>query len=53
MTNKTLDPELIRRLELVEHPDYEGEPLTKGDYLLLSFAGIIFPFILMIWGWLV
>ena len=52
MINEKLDTELLERLKLVENPDYEGEPLTTLDYILLTSVGIIFPGILMIWGWL-
>lgn len=52
MLDDKLDSELIRRIELVEQPDYEGEPLSRGDYFLLTFVGVIFPFIFMGYGWL-
>ncbi|SDO54447.1 hypothetical protein [Desulforhopalus singaporensis] len=51
MPTEKLDPDLARRLKLVENPDYEGEPLTKKDYTLLVLAGIILPLLLMVWGW--
>ncbi len=53
MTSEKLDPELLERLRLVKDPNYEGEPLTTLDYILLISAGLIIPCILMIWGWLV
>lgn len=46
-----LDPELVKRLKMVEQPDYEGELLTTGDNILLIAAGIVFPLLLMVWGW--
>ncbi len=46
-----LDPELVRRIELVEDPTYEGEPLTGKDYWGLVIVGLIIPFALMLWGW--
>ncbi len=52
MSAQHLDPELKRRLELVAHPEYEGASLTKSDHILLFTAGIIVPFILMLWGWI-
>lgn len=52
MSAHHLDPELKRRLELVARPEYEKATLTKSDHLLLFIAGIIVPFILMIWGWI-
>jgi len=51
MAEEQLDPELVKRIKLVEHSDYEGDPLTKTDYLLLFTVGLIIPAILMIWGW--
>lgn len=53
MSTSQLDPELLERLELVEEPDYEGESLTTGDYVLLVGAGLLLPFILMIIGWVI
>ena len=47
-----LDPELLRRIDLVEDPAYEGEPLTKMDYTALVVVGIIIPFLLMVGGWI-
>lgn len=47
-----MDPELKRRLELVEDPTYEGESLTPTDYTGLVIVGLIIPFGLMIWGWI-
>ena len=52
MAKEKLDPELLERIRLVVDPDYEGEPLSKLDYFLLTTVGMIIPGILMIWGWL-
>lgn len=52
MTQTKLDPELLRRIDLVEDPTYEGEPLTKTDYTALVIVGIVIPFILMVGGWI-
>jgi hypothetical protein len=52
MAKETLDPELERRIGLVEDPAYEGEPLNSKDYIGLIVVGIIIPFVLMLWGWL-
>jgi hypothetical protein len=51
MTQAKMDPELVRRIELVEDPAYEGEPLNSKDYAALVVVGIIIPFLLMVWGW--
>jgi hypothetical protein len=51
MTEEKLDPELARRIKLVEDPAYEGEPLNTMDYVALIAVGIIIPFILMVGGW--
>ena len=51
MADQDLHPDLLRRIELVNESDYEGDPLTKGDHFLLILAGLIIPFILMVWGW--
>ena len=51
MAREKLDPELLRRIELVEDPAYEGEPLNKMDYTALVIVGIVIPFILMVYGW--
>jgi hypothetical protein len=53
MSDEVLDPELEKRLKLVENPAYEGESLTRSDQIWLFVTGIVIPFILMIWGWLV
>ena len=53
MGEGVLDPELERRLKLVENPAYEGEPLTKSDYVWLLVVGIVIPLVLMLWGWLI
>ncbi len=51
MTHEKLDPELARRIDLVENPAYEGEPLNKMDYTGLVVVGIILPLLLMVYGW--
>jgi len=51
MPQDVLDPELQRRLALVENPEYEGDSLTAMDQVLLFVAGIVIPLILMLWGW--
>ena len=47
-----MDPELKRRLELVEDPTYEGEALSTMDYIGLVLAGLVIPLGLMVWGWI-
>jgi len=51
MTHEKLDPELERRIKLVEDPAYEVESLNKTDYTALIVVGVIIPLILMLWGW--
>ena len=51
MTKNVMDPELERRIKLVNDPSYEGAPLTGLDYWGLVIVGLIIPFILMAWGW--
>ncbi len=51
MAQAKLDPELLRRIKLVEDPAYEGQPLNNKDYAALVIVGIIIPFLLMVWGW--
>lgn len=51
MAQEKLDPELTRRIGLVEDPAYEGEPLNSKDYTSLVVVGVIIPFLLMVSGW--
>ena len=51
MEKETLHPELIKRLELVKDPNYEGDPLSRMDRVSLIVVGLVIPIILMIWGW--
>lgn len=51
MEKERLNPELVKRLELVADPAYEGEPLNVLDHVSLIVVGLIIPLILMIWGW--
>ncbi len=51
MAQEKLDPELLRRIELVEDPAYEGESLNKMDYTALVIVGIVIPLLLMVYGW--
>jgi len=51
MAQEKLDPELEKRIKLVEDPAYEGEPLSGKDYTALIVVGVVIPFILMVWGW--
>ena len=48
---ETLHPELVKRLELVKTPTYEGDPLSKMDRVILIVVGLVLPIILMVWGW--
>jgi len=51
MAQESLDSKLVKRIELVEDPAYEGEPLNGKDYTALIIVGLILPFLLMAWGW--
>ncbi len=53
MAKEILDPKLLERIELVDDPAYEGEPLTGKDYMALVVVGLLAPFLLMIWGWMI
>jgi hypothetical protein len=52
MSHDMFDSELKKRLKLVEDPAYEGQSLTRSDQVWLFVAGIVIPFVLMIWGWM-
>ena len=51
LNQEQLDRHLLKRIELVEDPAYEGEPLNTKDYTALVVVGLILPFLLMLWGW--
>jgi len=53
MTQEILDSKLVKRIELVEDPAYEGEPLNSKDYIALVVVGLVLPFFLMAWGWMI
>ena len=52
MADEKLDPELVRRIKLVEDPAYEGESLNTLDYTALIVVGVVIPFVLMVGGWI-
>jgi len=52
MSKSNLAPELERRLEQVER-EAETSPLLAGkDWLFLFLTGVLFPALLMMWGWM-
>ena len=46
-----LDPDLEYRISELEKEENQGEGFTSGDGLFLIGSGIIFPILLLIWGW--
>lgn len=52
MTDTTLAPELERRLEQVEREAQDSPRLGIGDWLFLFLSGVLFPALLLIWGWM-
>jgi hypothetical protein len=48
-----IDPQLEERLALVAQPDYEGEPMTGGDYRAVLAVTLLLPIVLLlIAGWM-
>lgn len=43
--------ELERRLDILENPREQGEGFGKADWIWLAVLGVIFPVLLLIWGW--
>jgi hypothetical protein len=50
--NVDLDPELVERLNLVEQPGFEPEPLQRRDYQVLAVTGLLLPVALLAITWL-
>ena len=46
-----LDSDLEYRISELEKEENQGEGLTRGDWLFLIGSGIVFPILLLIWGW--
>jgi hypothetical protein len=52
MSDKRLAPELERRLEQVEREAQTSPGLAAKDWLFLLATGVLFPALLLIWGWM-
>ncbi len=52
MSDTGLPPELERRLEQVEREAEASPLLATKDWLFLGFTGVVFPVLLLIWGWM-
>jgi len=46
-----LDSDLEYRISELEKEENQGEGFTRGDWLFLIGSGIVFPILLLIWGW--
>jgi hypothetical protein len=46
-----LDPELERRIRVLENPAELGAGLAGRDWFYLVVFGIVLPVICLIWGW--
>lgn len=45
-----MDPELLRRIELLERPEEQGAGFTSADYIGLLILGILLPIVVSLWG---
>lgn len=52
MSNSNLAPELERRLEQVEREALTSPGLGRKDWIFLFLSGVLFPALLLIWGWM-
>jgi hypothetical protein len=46
--HEELDQRLEERLALVETPEYEGEPMTRGDYTSVLLLCAVVPVVLLL-----
>jgi hypothetical protein len=46
--HEELDQRLEERLALVETPEYEGEPMTRGDYTSVLLLCAVVPVLLLL-----
>lgn len=46
--HEELDQRLEERLALVETPEYEGEPMTRGDYTSILLLCAVVPVVLLL-----
>lgn len=51
MINTTNSNELESRISELENPENQGAGFTGLDWVLLALTGVIFPVLLLIWGW--
>lgn len=49
--SERLDPELERRIRILENPEELGAGFTSRDWGYLVLLGIVLPLISLIWGW--
>lgn len=49
--NEAEERELERRLEILENPNNQGEGFGPTDWAWLFVLGVLFPAVLLIWGW--
>ncbi|WP_294607556.1 hypothetical protein [uncultured Roseovarius sp.] len=52
MSSSSLSPELESRLEQAEREAAERPAMRGGDWLFLLASGVVFPVLLLIWGWM-
>lgn len=52
MSNSRLAPELERRLAQAEREAEDSPGLAAKDWIFLFLAGVLFPVLLLIWGWM-
>ncbi|GJL81358.1 MAG: hypothetical protein DHS20C01_09920 [marine bacterium B5-7] len=43
--------DLESRISNLEKPENQGAGFTGRDWLLLILTGVVFPVLLLIWGW--
>lgn len=51
MATEGLDPELERRLAVLERPENQGAGFGSVDWMWLALLGVIGPIALLVWGW--
>ncbi|WP_421693690.1 hypothetical protein [Aestuariivirga sp.] len=51
MPAEKLNPELERRLKLLENPAEQGEDYDAVSWAWLLFLGVVLPVIALVWGW--
>jgi hypothetical protein len=52
MASQLLEPELERRVALLENVENQGAGFGQIDWFWLIALGIVFPALLLIWGWM-